>query len=604
MSGFVSLTPTYAGWSFRHTRLTIEKPKPWRPKMNYFINDLSAVEIVNRFFNDDEYEGYAYRMANDHDVWEEIQKYAAGAELNLLPIERFTCVGDGNGDFPAVIIALLEDVFDSWADSLMTDRWVGSGSVFGYLGELREMISNSGSSDRDSLRKLLGERQLKFVIEFLNKRLADPQTAEKWKRAFPKSFNDPNVALLFLDYALQTQRASYFHGGKSSYSAFNINEELSRSLCDAGFVFMREAGFADQGLGLSEKLTLARVFLNFTELIFRKGYYRDFADHHDFAEALKLNLFIGQRQELKQRLTRGDETLLRTAISAWTEMIKEKQEIIAGKNIEDKMPSALKFLLDIEEGELACCQSEWNGLRKLILEHTPGEREEAAKALYNKGDTLGELGRFVERIAVYDEIDKRFGKDDTPGVREWVAKALFSKGHLLKLLGKLVEAIAVYDEAVRRFGQDDTPGVRKWGTAALVEEVKTLHNKCWTLKDQGKFVEAIAVYDEIDRRFGQDDTPRVRKQVASALYGKGATLTRHGDPEEAIAVFNEIDRRFGQDDTPGVREVLANVPFFKNLALSSKQKQEIAVNDEIDRRFGQDDTPGVREVVASARNNK
>jgi hypothetical protein len=75
----------------------------------------------------------------------------------------------------------------------------------------------------------------------------------------------------------------------------------------------------------------------------------------------------------------------------------------------------------------------------------------------------------VEAIAVYDEIDRRFGQDDTYGVREEIARALLDKGlTLLERQGKSVEAIAVYDEIVRHFGKDDTPSVRKLVTFARV----------------------------------------------------------------------------------------------------------------------------------------
>jgi hypothetical protein len=100
----------------------------------------------------------------------------------------------------------------------------------------------------------------------------------------------------------------------------------------------------------------------------------------------------------------------------------------------------------------------------------PSAREQEVKALAFKGLVLGRAGKFVEAIAVFDGIDRRFGKDDTPRVREEVARALGNKGVTLGEQGKSVEAIAVYDEIDRRFGQDDTPGVRQWVAKALVDK--------------------------------------------------------------------------------------------------------------------------------------
>ena len=139
-------------------------------------------------------------------------------------------------------------------------------------------------------------------------------------------------------------------------------------------------------------------------------------------------------------------------------------------------------------------------------------REQVAGGLFNKGFTLGTLGKSEEAIAVYDEIDRRFGKDEAPAVREQVAKGLVYKGVTLGTLGKSEEEIAVYDEIDRRFGKDEAPAVRE-------QVVKGLVGKGFRLGALGKSEEAIAVYDEIDRRFGKDEAPAVREQVARALNG-------------------------------------------------------------------------------------
>ena len=55
-------------------------------------------------------------------------------------------------------------------------------------------------------------------------------------------------------------------------------------------------------------------------------------------------------------------------------------------------------------------------------------REQVAKALFNKGVTLGALGRSEDAIAVYDDLLARFGAATELPLRELVAKALFNKG--------------------------------------------------------------------------------------------------------------------------------------------------------------------------------
>ena len=58
---------------------------------------------------------------------------------------------------------------------------------------------------------------------------------------------------------------------------------------------------------------------------------------------------------------------------------------------------------------------------------TSAKRDIAANALYNKGVTLGVLGRSEEAIAVYDELITRDGDRDELALREVVARARQSR---------------------------------------------------------------------------------------------------------------------------------------------------------------------------------
>jgi hypothetical protein len=48
-------------------------------------------------------------------------------------------------------------------------------------------------------------------------------------------------------------------------------------------------------------------------------------------------------------------------------------------------------------------------------------REQVARALFNKGVTLGQLDRSMEAIAVYDDVVARFADDQSPLVQEIVS---------------------------------------------------------------------------------------------------------------------------------------------------------------------------------------
>ena len=74
-----------------------------------------------------------------------------------------------------------------------------------------------------------------------------------------------------------------------------------------------------------------------------------------------------------------------------------------------------------------------------------------ARALFNKGVTLGALGRSEDEIAVYDDLLTGFGTATELPLREQVASAFFNKGVTLGALGRSGDAIAVYDDLLARF---------------------------------------------------------------------------------------------------------------------------------------------------------
>ncbi|MGD0499897.1 MAG: SIR2 family protein, partial [Bryobacteraceae bacterium] len=126
----------------------------------------------------------------------------------------------------------------------------------------------------------------------------------------------------------------------------------------------------------------------------------------------------------------------------------------------------------------------------------PAVVREGAKALYNKGLTLGVLNRSEEEIAVYDEVVRRYGDATEAPLREQVAKALVNKGITLGSLNRSEEEIAVYDEVVRRYGEAPEAPLRERVAKALV-------NKGITLGSLNRSEEAIAAYDEVVRRYGE-----------------------------------------------------------------------------------------------------
>ena len=60
-----------------------------------------------------------------------------------------------------------------------------------------------------------------------------------------------------------------------------------------------------------------------------------------------------------------------------------------------------------------------------------------------RASRLGALGRSEDELGVYDEVVARFGDATEPALREQVAKALVNKGVTLGELERSEEAVAV-----------------------------------------------------------------------------------------------------------------------------------------------------------------
>jgi tetratricopeptide (TPR) repeat protein len=176
--------------------------------------------------------------------------------------------------------------------------------------------------------------------------------------------------------------------------------------------------------------------------------------------------------------------------------------------------------------------------------------ERYAKLLFARANALAGLERNEDAIAVYNEIDQRYGTDMLPALRERVAKALVNKGVGLGQLNRNEEEIAVYDQIDQRYGTEMLPALRE-------QVAKALFNKGISLDQLDCSEDAIAVYDQIDQRYGTEMLPALREQVAKALFNKGVRLGQLYRREEEIAVYDLIDQRYGADALPTLREQVA-----------------------------------------------
>ena len=183
-------------------------------------------------------------------------------------------------------------------------------------------------------------------------------------------------------------------------------------------------------------------------------------------------------------------------------------------------------------------------------------------------------------IPIFEEVEKRFGKDNDPAIRPLYVRSFIEKAAVWKIRGNPETEIAIYDELVRRFGADPAPAVRAQVAHALLK-------KAGAIEDPS----SLDVLDEIERRYGQDDDPEVQKVVVEMLLMRTRITGWPGEGEDerrALAIFDEIDRRFGK-----------NVEVRRKIAEGFSLRQEV-FNDYLIQRFGEDDDREVGGFVEHA----
>ncbi|PJG58082.1 hypothetical protein CUC53_14485 [Aeromonas cavernicola] len=189
-----------------------------------------------------------------------------------------------------------------------------------------------------------------------------------------------------------------------------------------------------------------------------------------------------------------------------------------------------------------------------------GVQEQVAKALLNKGITLGQLARPEDEMSVYDQLIARFASSDVAGVLDAVASALLNKGITLGQLARPEDEISVYDQLIARFAHSDMAGVQETVAQALV-------NKGVTLGQLARPEDEISVYDQLIARFAHSDVAGVQERVASALLNKGITLGQLARQEDEISVYDQLIARFASSDVAGVQEQVAKALHYKQVEL-------------------------------------
>ncbi len=129
-----------------------------------------------------------------------------------------------------------------------------------------------------------------------------------------------------------------------------------------------------------------------------------------------------------------------------------------------------------------------------------------ADALYNRGNTLKELGRGEEAVASYDKA---------LAIRPNHADAYNNRGNALLQIRRPAEALASYDKAL----------------AIKPDNAEALNGRGNALKDLGRVEEALASYDK---------AVAVKPDAIGALNNRGIALKQLRRLEEAVATYDRL----------------------------------------------------------------
>ncbi|MBP2157723.1 MULTISPECIES: DUF4062 domain-containing protein [Asticcacaulis] len=187
----------------------------------------------------------------------------------------------------------------------------------------------------------------------------------------------------------------------------------------------------------------------------------------------------------------------------------------------------------------------------------PEEQIWRAKALGNKGITLGRLARSEEELNAYNEVIVRYGASSDPTLREQVCKVLFNKACMYGQAKNSNEAVSVFDDLIANFGSSSEANLQ-----SIV--AKSFVNKAVALRHLDRNDEAISACDSMIARFGLTTDSSFDEVFARAAANKGLALQKLGRQKEAIKVYSEAIVRFKNTKDDGAKEMIKAIRKFKS----------------------------------------
>ncbi|MCP1100817.1 hypothetical protein M2454_000023 [Aequitasia blattaphilus] len=372
------------------------------------INQLSTQEIVERFFTDISVAQYAYAFVQRPDSPDEIRKYITKNGLDSKRILFAKFVQLENFAENDAICELMDTALCAWSASFQQDgemcRFTSSFST--YLSEIAHYVSREhkrryGSFDEKRgdwmlVERLKGAQHLNFLANHLNKHFKDPKHINQWNLVFAHCFQlrstpaDASIASLFCHYMLESEndnpRLPFY--SKECGTSFKLSLPVIRFNCINGLTAIRHDLWGNDLYGQAE---FASTLYNVVKAIWRYRLYEDFSEEEcaHFRDALVLYSCFSTGSDMQDFLKDGDETFIRMAISAWSNVFEQEKQIIvatqeynhlswtkfletppvlvvAGRCIRKSLPRLRAFLLSVPASKVGACSRDWEQMQQNI----------------------------------------------------------------------------------------------------------------------------------------------------------------------------------------------------------------------------------------------
>ncbi len=248
-------------------------------------------------------------------------------------------------------------------------------------------------------------------------------------------------------------------------------------------------------------------------------------------------LALAAKRTLESLVENEDSMKVRTAASKCLETFTKSKQ--------DKLEQSIK----LEQST----KLEQNGNTQ-----TTQRNEDIGKQV-DKGNSLLSAGKFEQAIAVYEEIERRFGAATEHEILVEVATALRNKGQAFYETGERQKALEAFAKSKQELEES-----RNTQTTQRNEDIGKQVDKGNSLLSAGKFEQAITVYEEIEKRFSAATEREIKLQVVMALRNKGLAFYETGERQKAVATLEEIERRFALAKEPEILEQVTLAKLSKN----------------------------------------